>query len=107
MLTHLKRSFVGPLSIWLRGGLREFALDILAPSQLARFSLLAPKTVTPLVRQMIQGQSDENAPTAWMLLTLQLWCEAYLGQTQPTSLSEVACAQIIATPVALPKMPYW
>jgi asparagine synthase (glutamine-hydrolysing) len=92
VLTRPKRSFVGPMSIWLRGGLRELALDLLAPSQLARFGLLAPKTVTPLVRQVIQGQSDENVPIVWMLLTLQLWCEAYLNQTQPTSPSEVACA---------------
>lgn len=76
LLTRRKRPFAAPTTSWLRGPLRDFLLATLAPRRLDAFGLLVPSEVDSVVRRFLSDPHD-NGFRAWVLLMLQLWCEAY------------------------------
>jgi asparagine synthase (glutamine-hydrolysing) len=67
-----KRGFGVPLGAWLRGPLREWAEDLLAPEALRRGGLLEVEAVRALWRQHLAGRRDRRF-LLWNLLTLQAW----------------------------------
>ena len=67
------------MELWLRGSLRELALQTLSRARLQKFGLLNIETVPNLVQQTLRHESSEHIPVVWALLVLQLWCEAYLA----------------------------
>lgn len=74
--TRVKRPFVSPFASWLRAGLRDFALDALAPPELARAGVLDPASARAIAeRYCLAGEGDPLF--VWRLLMLQLWCRAY------------------------------
>jgi asparagine synthase (glutamine-hydrolysing) len=67
-----KRGFSIPAAAWLRGELRPFARDLLAPAALRRDGLFRPEAVTRLLDEHESGREDHSRPL-WGLLCFQLW----------------------------------
>jgi asparagine synthase (glutamine-hydrolysing) len=67
-----KRGFAQPVGRWLRGPLRPWAEDLLAPAALAGVGLLAPAPVQRLWREHLSGRHDHHAQL-WAVLSLQSW----------------------------------
>jgi len=74
-----KRGFSVPLSQWLRGPLRGWASDLLAPQELQRHGLFDTKAVEKLWRRHIAGVED-NATGLWNILMAQAWSQRWLKQ---------------------------
>jgi asparagine synthase (glutamine-hydrolysing) len=70
-----KKGFAVPLGDWLRGPLREWARDLLAPAALRRTGLLDERRCTELLGGHLSGACD-RADELWNALVLQAWCEA-------------------------------
>jgi asparagine synthase (glutamine-hydrolysing) len=67
-----KRGFSIPAAAWLRGDLRPFARDLLAPDALRRDGFFRPEAVTRLLDEHESGHEDHSRPL-WGLLCFQLW----------------------------------
>jgi asparagine synthase (glutamine-hydrolysing) len=67
-----KRGFSIPAAAWLRGDLRPFARDLLAPDALRRDGFFRPEAVTRLLDEHESGREDHSRPL-WGLLCFQLW----------------------------------
>jgi len=67
-----KAGFAIPLGPWLRGPLRPWAEDLLAPSLLRRQGLLRPEPVQRLWSEHLSGQAD-HTPRLWTVLMWQAW----------------------------------
>jgi asparagine synthase (glutamine-hydrolysing) len=67
-----KRGFSIPAAAWLRGDLRPFARDLLAPDALRRDGFFRPDAVTRLLDEHESGREDHSRPL-WGLLCFQLW----------------------------------
>jgi len=67
-----KMGFGVPLGAWLRGPLREWAGDLLAPSNIARYGLLNARPVEEIWQEHQRGHSD-NSAKLWFVLVLQMW----------------------------------
>ncbi len=67
-----KRGFAVPIGQWLRGPLRGFLTDALAPSRLERLPALNAVGVQSLVREHLDGVADHRKPL-WALLCLTSW----------------------------------
>ncbi|MGQ0649199.1 MAG: asparagine synthase (glutamine-hydrolyzing) [Gemmatimonadaceae bacterium] len=67
-----KQGFAVPLAQWLRGPLRTWADDLLAPDALARDGLLDPSLVVARWREHREGVRDWS-PALWSILMLQSW----------------------------------
>ena len=67
-----KQGFGVPLSEWLRGPLRDWADDLLAPSELARDGLF---DVAPIATAWSEHRSGTRnwAPSLWSVLMFQAW----------------------------------
>jgi asparagine synthase (glutamine-hydrolysing) len=72
-----KSGFSVPIADWLRGPLREWADDLLAPASLARDGLLNPD---PIVRAWQQHRSGKHAweNQLWIALMFQAWRAHYV-----------------------------
>jgi asparagine synthase (glutamine-hydrolysing) len=69
-----KVGFDPPLADWLRGPLREWSHDLLAPDRLRRQGLLRPEPVTRALAEHDSG--DRNHDYAlWTVLMLQSWLD--------------------------------
>ena len=77
VLRRPKRPFAVPASSWLRGPLRDMVYETLSRERLGRFGILRPEPVQQLAVGFLAGTND-LAFQVWVLLMLQLWCEAYL-----------------------------
>jgi asparagine synthase (glutamine-hydrolysing) len=71
-----KRGFSIPAAAWLRGDLREFARDVLAPDTVRAQGLLRPEAVERLLAEHEAGSADHSRQI-WCLMTLGLWLERY------------------------------
>jgi asparagine synthase (glutamine-hydrolysing) len=69
-----KIGFDPPLADWLRGPLREWAEDLLAPDRLRRQGLLRPDVVASVWREHLYGRRNHDY-RLWTLLTLQSWLD--------------------------------
>jgi asparagine synthase (glutamine-hydrolysing) len=67
-----KVGFTAPIGSWLKGALRPWAEEHLAPAALARSGLLDAKAVTRVWREFHTGQSG-HAPGIWAIIMLQAW----------------------------------
>jgi asparagine synthase (glutamine-hydrolysing) len=71
-----KRGFSIPAAAWLRGDLREFAHDVLAPDTVRAQGLFRPEVVQRLLAEHQAGSADHSRQI-WCLMTLGLWLERY------------------------------
>ncbi len=69
-----KLGFDPPLADWLRGPLRAWATDLLAPATLARRGLLRPEPVQRALAEHLSGRRN-NDYLLWTALMLQAWLE--------------------------------
>ncbi|MEB3193734.1 MAG: asparagine synthase (glutamine-hydrolyzing) [Cyanobacteriota bacterium] len=67
-----KAGFAIPLGPWLRGPLRPWAEDLLAPSLLRRQGFLRPEPVQRLWSEHLSGRAD-HTPRLWTVLMWQAW----------------------------------
>ena len=67
-----KAGFAIPLGPWLRGPLRPWAEDLLAPSLLRRQGLLRPEPVQRIWSEHLSGRAD-HTPRLWTVLMWQAW----------------------------------
>lgn len=72
-----KQGFAVPVSAWLRGPLREWAEDLLAPSRLRTEGLLDEATVRELwSRHLARDDEWSGGYDLWAVLMLQAWLAA-------------------------------
>jgi hypothetical protein len=67
-----KRGFAVPLDSWLRGPLKQWAGDILAPDAIASGGVLDPTAVQSLWHRHQSGAADRSADL-WPILMLEAW----------------------------------
>ncbi len=70
-----KRGFAVPLDDWLRGGLAEWAGDLLSPASLAQCGLVDPELVGELWRRHRTG-GENLGQRIWTVLMLVEWSKA-------------------------------
>jgi asparagine synthase (glutamine-hydrolysing) len=74
-----KRGFSIPAAAWLRGELRPFARDVLAPDALRRDGFFRPAEVTRLLDEHESAREDHSR-ALWGLLCFQLWRATAAGR---------------------------
>jgi asparagine synthase (glutamine-hydrolysing) len=79
-----KMGFGIPLRDWLRGPLRDWATDLLAPDSIRRAGLLDPVIVSRYLDEHLSGTQDWHA-RLWDILMLQAWLEARTGRWRTSS----------------------
>lgn len=77
VLDRPKQGFNVPLKLWLRGELREFARDQLAPERIRRRGFLRAERVSTLLDRHFSGQTDASNKI-FAALMLELWAQQYL-----------------------------
>ncbi len=70
-----KHGFDVPIAAWLRGPLREWASDLLAPSRLRREGLLDVARVRASWADHLSGRRD-RATELWAILMFEAWLES-------------------------------
>jgi len=73
-----KMGFSVPIDEWLRGPLRGWAEELIAPDRLAREGLLEPTVVRGAWSALLGGQRH-GALGLWAVLMLQAWRERWLS----------------------------
>ncbi len=69
-----KTGFDPPLADWLRGPLREWSHDLLAPDRLRRQGLLRPEPITEALAAHDTGRRNHDY-ALWTVLMLQSWLD--------------------------------
>lgn len=69
-----KRGFAVPIGQWLRGPLRGFLTDALAPARLQRLPYLNAPGIQRLIQEHLDGVADHRKPL-WALLCLTSWTD--------------------------------
>ena len=72
VLARPKQGFMVPLARWLRGPLRPFLEDALAPRRVRERGVLEPAAVDRIVREHLAGRRG-HGDRLWALLMLELW----------------------------------
>jgi asparagine synthase (glutamine-hydrolysing) len=70
-----KRGFTIPLAEWLRGGLREFVRDTLAPASVRRAGVFDPAAVAEVIAWYEREPDFHTAHMVFTLLAFHLWHE--------------------------------
>jgi asparagine synthase (glutamine-hydrolysing) len=73
-----KKGFGVPMAAWLRGPLRAWMLDVLAPAQAGRLPWLNGPGVAAMVQEHLDGRADHRK-TLWALLCFCTWQARVLG----------------------------
>jgi asparagine synthase (glutamine-hydrolysing) len=71
-----KMGFGVPIDVWLRGPLRDWAEELLAPARLEADGLLRPDPVRKAWREHVEGRRNWQDPL-WTVLMLQAWRERW------------------------------
>jgi asparagine synthase (glutamine-hydrolysing) len=79
-----KQGFNVPIGTWLAGPLRDWAGDLLAPSEIRREGILDAQAVETCWREHLSGQKD-RARELWAILMVQAWLEATRKSASPLS----------------------
>jgi asparagine synthase (glutamine-hydrolysing) len=74
-----KMGFGVPLDAWIRGPLRAWALDLLAPGAVAADGYLDAGTLAALLEAHLAGRDDAQAPL-WNALVFQSWLRSERAQ---------------------------
>ena len=69
-----KSGFAIPIDDWLRGSLRDWCYDLLAPKSIAEAGIFHSDRVKSLLESHISGRK-ENGLTLWRLLMFQSWLQ--------------------------------
>ncbi len=87
-----KRGFAVPLAEWLRGPLRVWMLDLLAPDRLRRDGLFDAAGVSTLIREHLDGTRNWQTQL-WTLLVLNGWIDVERSRSahSDVELARVAC----------------
>ncbi|WP_419786222.1 asparagine synthase (glutamine-hydrolyzing) [Pseudodesulfovibrio sp.] len=72
-----KAGFDVPLDQWLRGPLRNWANELLAPDRLRHQGLLNPEPIARCLADHLSGRRN-NQYRLWNLLMLQMWYERWM-----------------------------
>jgi asparagine synthase (glutamine-hydrolysing) len=73
-----KRGFAMPYETWMRGPLREIALDCTSGETVRARGLLSPPAVADLRRRVESHEPGAAYPKLWSLMILELWCREVL-----------------------------
>ncbi len=79
-----KQGFAVPVAEWLRGPLRPWAGDLLAPSHLGRDGLLDPVPVTRLWTEHLSGHRNHSA-ALWNVLMFIAWRDSWSASSSSGS----------------------
>jgi asparagine synthase (glutamine-hydrolysing) len=71
-----KRGFAVPLAQWLRGPLRNWMQDLLAPSRLEAQGMLDPKRYATAMAEHLSGVRDRRVEL-WNAIVFQAWLDSY------------------------------
>ena len=83
VLRKRKHGFAVPTAMWLRGGLGDFARDVLLDRRALGRGYFEPRVVERLLREHRDGRHVRDQEI-WALLNLELWHRAYLdGEALP------------------------
>jgi asparagine synthase (glutamine-hydrolysing) len=74
-----KMGFAVPLRHWLRGELRDWAENLLAPARLRSEGYLDPKPIQQAWREHLGGQRD-HSEKLWVILTFQAWLDRWMSE---------------------------
>lgn len=69
-----KMGFEVPIGLWLRGGLRDWAGDLLDPTRIAREGNFEPRLIGRMWREHLSGRFNWGAQL-WSVLMVQAWLE--------------------------------
>ena len=72
VLRQAKHGFSIPLSLWMRGSLKNLVNDLLNPSVLKKSGILNPLFYEKYVKPMFLGENN-NISIIWSVLMFQLW----------------------------------
>jgi len=81
VLRQPKSGFGAPIDYWLSNDLRPLVDDLLSPAAVGGRGLFEPSIVKQYVDDQRSGRR-ELAYQVWTLLTLELWMQAFIDQTQ-------------------------
>ena len=70
-----KQGFGAPVNLWMRGPLRECALDLMTGSALLHHDIVKPKNIRSTISRLRRGTSN---PVDFRNFALAAWCEAHL-----------------------------
>jgi asparagine synthase (glutamine-hydrolysing) len=79
LLYRPKHGFNVPMSVWMRGELREFVRDSLAEETVRRRGLFRPDRVTRLVGEHLDGRTEASNKIL-VLLMIELWFERFVDR---------------------------
>jgi asparagine synthase (glutamine-hydrolysing) len=71
-----KSGFAIPLGKWLRGGLRDWADDLISPTKLEQSGWLDPQATRAVWQNHLSGNSDAAA-YLWSVLMFQTWWQSW------------------------------
>jgi asparagine synthase (glutamine-hydrolysing) len=77
-----KMGFSTPIGAWLRGPLRQWMGDLLAPAHVARLGVLDTAVVARLHKEHLSGEA-EHGWALWSLLMLVAWYDRQAGVEVP------------------------
>jgi len=75
ILERRKMGFGVPLAAWLRGGLRDFATDVLTAPRTRARGVFRPDGVERLLARHAAG--CDRSPQIWSLICFELWCRTW------------------------------
>jgi asparagine synthase (glutamine-hydrolysing) len=78
-----KMGFSVPVESWLRGPLREWAGDLLAPDSVSRAGLMVPEAVQHEWGELVD-RGRGSALAVWSMAMLQAWWETWCADRLPT-----------------------
>lgn len=76
IFAHRKQGFVGPMTTWLKGDLKDYAVEALSKRNLSRHGLLNEKTIERILQEHFSGKEIHDT-LIWSILVFQRWFEAY------------------------------
>jgi asparagine synthase (glutamine-hydrolysing) len=77
MVYRPRAGFEIPLTLWLRGSLRDWAEDLLSEARLRREGIFDPAPIREKWRQHLRGAHDWAGPL-WVVLVFQAWKQHWL-----------------------------
>jgi asparagine synthase (glutamine-hydrolysing) len=72
-----KRGFTLPFEVWMRGELRGYCEQRLAPERIEARGILRAEQVTRLWQRFLAGRADVSWSRLWVLVTLEEWLERH------------------------------